>query len=250
MGRQKDPQQPPRPDAEHAAPTTRAEALARSAALDAPLTERLAAYTRTTEPLGPHINAAYGRLVERLAVLRSAEIGPRIGDPMPDFILPDQHGRLVTLESLCADGPVVLSFNRGHWCPYCRLEMRALAAAHDEVVRRGGRIVSVIPERAQFTKRLSADAGVPFAVLSDVDLAYALSLGLVFWIGAEVKGIYDDLGVDLATYHGNSNDLLPIAATFVLGADGTVADRHVEPDFRIRMNVDRILAALERLRRP
>jgi peroxiredoxin len=233
--------------AEPTAPRTRAEAFAQAAALDAPLNERLAAYTRTTQAMGP-VNDAYERLIERLEALRRAEIGVRVGDPMPDFILPDQHGHLVTLEALCRDGPVVLNFDRGHWCPYCRLTLRALAAAHGDVQLRGGRIVSIVPERAQFSKKLTADASVPFAVLSDIDLSYALSLGLVYWIGEEIKALYDSARIDFPNYQGNGNYFLPVAATFVIGANGIVADRHVDPDFRTRMETDRILAALDRLR--
>jgi peroxiredoxin len=231
------------------APKTRAEALAAAQALDAPLSERLAAFFTWTGPLRPEIQAAYLRIIERLKALQLAEIGAKIGEPMPDFILPDQRGQLVTLEALLRDGPVVLCFNRGHWCPYCQLALRALAAAHDEVRARGGQIVSIIPERAQFSKKMTADYSLPFHVLSDVDLSYALSLGLVYWIGPEMKAIYDKVGVDLADYQGNGNYFLPLAATFVVAADGTVADRHVDPDFRNRMDIDRMLAALAKLQK-
>ena len=230
-------------------PKTRAEALAAAAALDAPLSERLAAFFDMTRPLRPEIHAAYLRIVQRLEALRLAEIGPKVGEPMPDFILPDRDGRLVTLEGLLRNGAVVLCFNRGHWCPYCQLALRALAAAHDEVRRRGGQIVSIVPERAQFSRKMTADYGLPFPVLTDVDLSYALSLGFVYWIGAEMKGIYDQVGVDLAEYQGNGNYFLPLAVTFVVAPDGTVAERHVDPDFRNRMDIDRMLAALEKLQK-
>jgi peroxiredoxin len=225
-------------------PKTRAEALAAAEALDAPVSERLAAFFEMTRPFRPEVHAAYLRIVLRLEALRLAEIGPKIGEPMPDFILPDQRGHLVTLDALARNGPVVLCFNRGHWCPYCQLALRALVAAHDDVRRLGAQVVSIVPERAQFSKKMTADNSLPFPVLSDVDLSYALSLGLVYWIGAEIKAIYDAIGVDLANYQGNGNYFLPIAATFVVGADGIVADRHVDPDFRNRMDVDRMLAAL------
>jgi peroxiredoxin len=225
----------------------RAEAFAEATTGTGPLTARLIAFAENSSLLQPEIYAAYSRLVQRLEALRAAQVGPKVGEPMPDFILPDQQGQLVSLEALCRNGPVVLSFNRGHWCPYCQIELRALAAAHGEVRRLGGDIVSIVPERAQFSKKLAADHGIPFRVLSDVDLGYALSLGFVYWIGAEIKAIYDAVGVDLANYHGNGNYFLPIAATFVVGADGTIVDRHVDPDYRLRMNIDRMLAALERL---
>jgi peroxiredoxin len=230
-------------------PRTRAEALAAAQALAAPLSERLAAFFAMTGPLRPEIQAAYLRIIERLKALRLAEIGPKLGEPMPDFILPDQRGRLVTLEALVRDGPVVLCFNRGHWCPYCQLARRAIAAAHDEVRGRGGQIVSIVPERAQFSKKMTTDYALPFPVLSDVDLSYALSLGLVYWIGAEMKSIYDKVGVDLANYQGNGNYFLPLAATFVVAADGTVADRHVDSDFRNRMDIERMLAAVAKLKK-
>jgi peroxiredoxin len=227
---------------------TRAEAFAQAAALDVPLSERLAAFFEWTRPIRPEIHAAYLRIVQRLQALRLAEIGPKVGEPMPDFILPDQRGHLVTLDALRRNGPVVLCFNRGHWCPYCQLALRTLASAHDDVRRLGGEIVSVVPERAPFSKKLGADNNLPFPILSDIDLSYALSLGLVYWIGAEMTEIYDRLGLDLADYQGNANHFLPVAATFVVDANGIVADRHVDPDFRNRMDLDRMLAVLERLR--
>jgi peroxiredoxin len=97
---------------------------------------------------------------------------------------------------------------------------------------------------------MTTDYKLPFPVLSDVDLSYALSLGLVYWIGAEMKAIYDKVGVDLANYQGNGNYFLPLAATFVVAADGIVADRHVDPDFRNRMDIERMLAALAKLQKP
>jgi len=227
-------------------PKPRAEAFAEATTGTGPLTARLIAFAENSSLLQPEIYAAYSRLVQRLEGLRLAQVGPKVGEPMPDFILPDQQGHLVSLEALCRNGPVVLSFNRGHWCPYCQIELRALASAHDEVRRLGGEIVSIVPERAQFSKKLAADHGIPFRVLSDVDLGYVLSLGFVYWIGAEIKAIYDAVGIDLANYHGNGNYFLPIAATFVVAADGIIAERRVDPDYRIRMNIDRMLSALER----
>src|SRR5260370_7156199 len=95
-------------------PKTRAEAFAEAAALDGSIDERLAAYAENAKRLRPDIHDAYMRLVTRLEALRVAEIGPKVGAPMPDFILPDQQGHLVTLESLSRNGPPGLTLNRGH----------------------------------------------------------------------------------------------------------------------------------------
>lgn len=228
-------------------PKTPAEAFAKAAALPGSLNERLAAYADYSRHLRPEIHDAYGRLVKRLESLRLGEVGPKVGDPMPDFMLPNQRGELVGLESLCGDGPVVVSFNRGHWCPYCRIELRALAAMHRDVRRHGAEIVSIVPDRAQFSKKMAVENELPFPVLTDVDLGYALSLGLVFWVGAEIKSVYEKLGVDLAVYQGNGNYFLPITATFVVGRDGLVKQRYVDHDYRKRMEIKDIVATLGEL---
>jgi peroxiredoxin len=225
-------------------PKTFAEAFALVAGLEGPLNERLAIYQQHSRRLGPKGAAAYDRLAERLTALDRDAIGPAVGTPMPEFLLPDQDGHLVDLESLRQSGPVVVSFNRGHWCPYCRLDLRALAAVAPEVARLGGRVVSIVPERAEFTRRLATEHQLPFLFLSDVDLSYALELGLIFWIGEELKTLYDAAGVDLARYQGGEGTFLPVAAKFVVGTDGVVKARGVDVEYRQRTEPSAILAAL------
>ena len=89
---------------------------------------------------------------------------------------------------------------------------------------------------------------LPFPVLSDIDLGYSLSLGLIFWVGAEVQRLYQDVGVDLEKYHGNAGYFLPMAAKFIVGQDGLVKARQVNIEFRERMEPEAIVAALEKLR--
>jgi peroxiredoxin len=225
--------------------TNLAEAFARLAALQAPLNERLAAYRKHVEKFRPEFATAYDRLVARIEATTRDEIGPSLGSPMPEFVLPDEEGHLTTLESLIETGPAVISFNRGHWCPYCKLEVQALAAAHREIGYRGAQVVSIVPETASYTRKFKEENNVPFRILTDLDLSYALSLGLVFWVGPEVKKLYDDVGIDLARFQGNENHFLPITATFVVGPDGLVKARHVDHDYRQRMEIADILAAVD-----
>jgi peroxiredoxin len=81
-------------------------------------------------------------------------------------------------------------------------------------------------------------------VLTDLDLAYALSLGLVFWVGDKIKETYRQFGIDLERFQGNGGWLLPIPATLVVGRDGRVKGRFVDPDFRHRLGMEQVLAAL------
>jgi peroxiredoxin len=213
-----------------------------------PLNAKLSAYRAQSGKLKPDFAKAYDELVGRLAALDRGEVGPKTGEPMPPFDLPDEDGRLVSLTSLLQSGPVVISINRGHWCPYCKMELRSLAAIHGEIKRLGAQVVSIMPDTAQFTGDYAVENELPFPVLSDMDLGYSLSLGLIFWVGAEIQRLYREAGVELEKYHGNQGSFLPMAAKFIVGRDGLVKARQVNIEFRERMEPDAIVAALEALR--
>ena len=212
------------------------------------LNASLSAYRQQSEKLRPEFARAYDRLVERLMKLDRGEVGPQIGEPMPAFDLPDETGRLVSLSAMLQSGPAVVSLNRGHWCPYCKMELRALAAAQSRIEKLGARIVSIMPDTAQYTSGYAVQNDLPFPVLSDMDLGYSLSLGLIFWVGTEVQQLYQDAGVELEKYHGREGHFLPMAAKFVVGSDGLVKARQVNVEFRERMEPEAIIAALEALR--
>lgn len=215
--------------------------------LDASLGDRLRAYRENSARLRPDVAQAYDAIVERLGILERGGIGPKIGEPMPGFTLPDENGNLASLSSLLKAGPAVVSVNRGHWCPYCRLELRALATRHDEIRAAGAQVVSIMPDLSEYIGGYRSRNALPFPILSDIDLGYSLLLGLVFWVGNEVKSLYDDLGIDLGRYHGNPSYFLPIAAKFIIDRSGIVRAREVNVEFRQRMDPDAIVAALRSL---
>jgi peroxiredoxin len=235
------------PIVETSPPETAQEAFLRAVAIDAPLDEQLAALTAGLWQARPQVSSAYDALVARLAGAKIGVAGPRPGEPMPDFVLPDQDGHLISLASLLEAGPLVISLNRGHWCPYCRLETRALAGAQARIAGFGAKLVSIVPERAEYMRRLRRANDLEFPVLCDIDAGYALTLGLVMWVGEEVNRRYLEAGIDLALFHGNKGQVLPVPATFVVGADGLIKACYVDPDFRKRWAVEDILAALEAL---
>jgi peroxiredoxin len=227
-----------------------AEALQEAESLNASLDRRLSTYSDQSRKIRPDIARAYDELVGRLGTLDRGELGPQIGEPMQPFSLPDENGGLVSLTSLLQSGPAVISFNRGHWCPYCKLELRSLAAIHGQIRQLGARVVSIMPDIAQFTKYYKKQNEFPFQILSDIDLGYSLSLGLIFWVGPEIRRLYEEAGIELAKYHGNQGFFLPMAAKFVVGQDGLVKARHVNLEFRRRMDPDALLAVLKKLRGP
>jgi peroxiredoxin len=113
---------------------------------------------------------------------------------MPRFDLPDENGHLISLPSLLQTGSVVISINRGHWCPYCKLELRSLAAINNKIEQLGARVISIMPDSARFTGAFVASNDLPFPVLSDIDLGYSFSLGLIFWVGTEIQKLYKEVG--------------------------------------------------------
>ncbi len=212
--------------------------------MDAPLSVRLQAVADTVRELSPPFADVIDRLVARLADNGVGVTAPGRGETMPPFLLPDETGRLVSLSSLLEKGPLVVSFNRGHWCPYCRLHVDALARAEPEIATLGAQIVAISPETSAWAAELKAYAKAPFHILSDLDGGHALELNLLFWVGDEAQRAMAGVGVDLVEFQGNDTWMLPIPATFVVDADGVVVARFVDPDYRRRMEVEDLLDAL------
>jgi len=211
------------------------------------LSSRLLSYRRESSLRRPDFAKAYDELVERLNVIDRGEVGPQLGEAMPQFNLPDENGRLVTLTSLLRSGPVVISINRGHWCPYCKLDLRSLAEINGEIERLGARTITIMPDSAQFTEGYANRNSLPFPVLSDIDLGYSLSLDLIFWVGDQVRALYSQAGVELEKYQGNDAYFLPMASKFIVGRDGLVKARQVNIEFRERMEPEAIIAQLQKL---
>jgi peroxiredoxin len=215
--------------------------------MDASLPERLAIFAAAVRSRLPSFTAAVERLVMRLREHGAGEAAPQQGDPMPPFLLPDENNRLVSLEQLVQSGPVAVTFHRGHWCPYCRINIDALAKANDAIAREGGQVIAIVPERQQYAAEFKADAKATFPVLIDMDNGYAMSLNLAIWVGEELRqSIRDQFGFDLASFQGNESWMLPIPATFVVGRDGVVKARFVDPDYRKRMAIEDLLSALRK----
>ena len=212
--------------------------------MDASLSERLDSLAQAVRKLSPPFADAVDRLVTRLQKSGVGETAPKVGEPLPPFHLPDEAGRIVSLDALLSKGPVAVTFHRGHWCPYCRLNTNALAQAQKEVEREGSQIVAIMPDRQQFAEEFKNESNAQFPVLTDMDNGYALSLNLVFWVGMEMERMISAAGWDIPNYQGNTSWMLPIPATFVVGTDGKVKARFVDPDYRKRMAIEDMIEAL------
>lgn len=211
--------------------------------LDLSLQEQLRTFAEAAKRERPEFAAAVDRLVGRLQQYGAGEAAPMIGDSMPPFVLPDESGQTVSLEELLDRGPVAVTFHRGHWCPYCRININALVEAHN-VLPAGAEIVAIMPDLQRFVVELKSRSQVPFPVLTDADNGYAMSLNLTIWVGEEIKKMMEDRRVDLSTFQGNSSWMLPVPATFVVGRDALIRARFIDPDYRNPMLISEMLAAM------
>jgi peroxiredoxin len=219
------------------------EAFQRVREMDASLDEQLRTFADAARQRRPDFASAVDRLVERLRRYGAGGTAPQVGEPMPLFVLPDDAGYMVSLDQLLARGPVAVTFHRGHWCPYCRININALARAHKEIAAEGGQIVAIMPDRQKFVADFKSQSNVPFPILTDMDNGYAMSLDLTIWVGAEMQKMMEGRQ-DLPTFQGNNSWMLPIPATFVVGRDGIIKARFMDPDYRKPMAIASVLAAL------
>lgn len=182
--------------------------------------------------------------------LRAAGVGrraPAVGARFPDFALPDPQGRYRTLAGLLADGPLVLSFNRGGWCPFCRAELGGWGARAAALAEAGGRFVSIAGEVGGRADRLHDFVGDGATILCDVDHGLALAVGLAFRCDADLQARYLACGLDLGEVYGGGGWFLPVPATFVLDRQAIVRFAFTDPDFRNRADPDTAIAVLRAL---
>lgn len=195
----------------------------------------------------PEVAQAYENVVTRLLESDAGGNGPRVGEVLPSFLLPDDQGKLRGLADFLERGPLVVSMNRGHWCAFCRHELEALQAFHADIRDAGAQILAITPERQTYANMLKTDCNLDYPVLSDIDNGYALSLGLAVWFGDEIKALFHQNNIDLERYQGNTGWVIPIPATFVLDQDGRIMARFADADFRRRMEPTAILETLNAL---
>lgn len=174
--------------------------------------------------------------------------GVEFGERAPDFVLPDATGAEVALEDRLAAGPVVVSFYRGAWCPYCNTELQALQGSLHAIKERGASLVAISPQAPDESLSLVERLELDFDVLSDLDQAVSRAYGLQFELSSALQDIYPNLGMDLTQHNADGSWHLPVPATFVLDPAGVVRARHVDPNYVERMPVEDIVIAIDALR--
>ena len=209
-----------------------------------PLAETLARIRASTAAWFNHDN---DRLVHGLIETGAAEGALKVGDRVPEFMLPNAEGRLISSSEVIGDRPAVLSFYRGVWCPYCSAELNALADVSLRLREAGANVVAITPEVGGVALKTKKERQLDFEILCDVDNGLAMDFGLMFRIPDDIQPGYLKFNVKLPLIYGNDSWMLPIPATYVVSRDGTIAHAYVNPEYRERYDPDNLLAVLKDL---
>lgn len=172
----------------------------------------------------------------------------KAGDKAPEFTLRDPDGHAVSLAELLTKGPLVVSFYRGVWCPYCNLELQALQAASPEIEERGARVVAISPQTAPNGRKSQRDNKLTFPILSDEKSRVAAAFGLRFSLPDYLVELYKGFKNDLPTFNDDPAWVLPMPARYVIGTDGIIAYSEVNPDYTQRPDPSELLPVLDKLR--
>lgn len=188
-----------------------------------------------------------------LAALEESGVADRAlheGDTAPDFELPNAVGETVRLSGLLSSGPVILSFYRGQWCPFCNLELRALQQAMADIEAAGATLVAVSPNTPDTSLTTVEKHELTFPVLSDHDNLVAKQFNLVYEMTEENIENYREKGRDIPTMNGVDKWELPIPATYVIDRDRVIRYAYVEANHRRRAEPSEVVAAAARLTAP
>jgi peroxiredoxin len=165
-----------------------------------------------------------------------------LGDKAPDFTLPDALGNSVSLHDELAKGPVILTWYRGSWCPYCNIQLHDYQKSLGDIQAAGAQLMAVSPELSDSALTWKEKNELQFIVLSDVGNEVAREYGIVYRIPKGIEGGYVAGGRnDLTKYNGDDSLELPLAVTYVIGSDGTVEYAFVDADYRKRAETSEVV---------
>ncbi len=173
--------------------------------------------------------------------------GLKINEQAPDFTLKDATGTDITLYEELKKGPVILTFYRGAWCPYCNLELRAYQEIIHDIKANGAQLIAVSPQTPDASLTLKEKHDLEYSVLSDPNGETAESYNLVFKLPDNLIETYQQLGFNLPEYNGNDSWELPVPATFIISQSGKIRFAFVDADYSKRAEPSEVVELLQEL---
>lgn len=185
------------------------------------------------------------RITNEMAQESLSKTMVREGDRIPAFELTDATGERVLSGDLLMRGPLVISFYRGGWCPFCSLELKFLQKIYPQVKALGGEVVAISPQLQEYSRKTQEDNGLAFWVLSDVGNVVSKKFGLVFTLIKHIANIYRiNFDLDLKGINGNEDFEFPVPATYVVTPEGVVHYAFIDMDYMQRLEPETVLQKL------
>lgn len=182
----------------------------------------------------------YAKATIELEESRTA-LGLEKGDQIPEFQLPDATGKIISIMDKLEDGPVILTFYRGGWCPYCNLELNAYQRELRAVKESGATLIAISPETPDASLSTKEKNELEFIVLSDEKNNVAKQFDLVFSMPDYLIEVYQQSGLDVAGHNGNQDWELPKPATFVINTSGKIVFAEVNSDYTQRTEPSKVI---------
>jgi peroxiredoxin len=212
------------------------------------LEQELAAFRAEFARTAPASRAAlYEAKIEELRSEFASNSAIGVNDIAPDIALPNPAGKSIVLKDLLQSGPVVLTFYRGDWCPYCNIQLRAYQGALPQITGLGGRLVAISPQLPDNSLDTASKNALTFDVLSDVGNKVSRSYGLVYSLPEEIRSALRSNTKALPPITGDESWELPVPATYVVARDQRVALAYIEVDYRKRPEPEALLTCLKSL---
>lgn len=194
----------------------------------------------------PSILATMRRATAELIESGAARHAKGVGESAPSFSLKDADGNVVSSADVLRQGPLIVSFYRGVWCPYCNMDLQALEAAKPTFEKYGATLVAISPQTAPNSRRSMRQNNLSFPILSDVKGAVAAAFGVRFNLPDYLVELYKQLKNDLAAFNDDSSWTLPMPSRYVIGQDGTILYSEVNPDYTRRPEPDDMIPFLQK----
>ena len=216
---------------------------------DLPLQGKLDAFkvefdTRLAPPAAVE---ALHRSVDELIASGAPDRALKVGDVAPEFTLPDTDGNPVSSKVLLAKGPLVVTFYRGVWCPFCNLDLTALEEARSEIESRGASLVAISQQTAPNSRKFQRQNGLGFPILGDHGGEIAAQFGVRWTLPDYLRVAHKTLGAELPQFNGEDSWTLPMPARYVIAQDGTIAYAEVNGDYTRRPEPSFMFPVLDQL---
>ena len=209
------------------------------------LTDQLSAFaTQSASRIPAEAQVIMKDAIAALENSKIASSASKKGDTLPAITLPNAQGKNIHIQEVLKDNKVVLAFYRGGWCPFCNLELKALQEKLPEIEAKGAKLIAITPESPDNSLTTMEKNELSFDILTDRNNEVARALGLVYKLPKNLIDLYQQFGIDLTQSQGIQSNELPIAATYIVNQNGSIAYDFIEEDYKLRAEPSEIVSSL------